>query len=500
MRMERSGRAGRERKPFGFAAAVLALSAALSAPACARLGAQTDAFGSVVKVFSESVGYDYESPWKLGDQDSGSGSGCIIAGRRILTSAHVVSDAKFIRVQRAGGREKVQARVAFIAHDCDLALLEVDDPAFFDGSRAMDIGPLVSLRDRVTVCGFPEGGEELSLTEGIVSRIEVNTYIHAGTRLLCGQIDAAVNLGNSGGPVMKDGRVAGVAFQTGTGENNSYMVPSPVISHFLKDIADGTYEGIPGLEIAWQPMENTGLRAKFGVPAGRSGVLVNRVFPGSPVDGIVRPGDVLLSIEGNPIAENGTIDFRGRERTSFEYAVQQRFVGDRFSMEVLRGGQVERLSAALTAPVDSTRLVPKAEYEVQPSYFIVGGMVFQRLTGNYVRMWDKSDVPPELRVYYLYGQAAPDRRNVVLLTSVLSDEINAGYEELTDAVIVRANGRKVSTLRDLKEAVEANNALFHVFVDEQGHEIVIDAAKAKERGDIILKRYKVDSDRSADLK
>ncbi len=468
-------------------------------PACSRLSAGPDIVGSIVKVFSESYGYNYQAPWQLDSAGSATGSACIIAGRRILTNAHVVANAKFIQVKRAGAKDKVEAEVEIVAHECDLAVLRVKDASFFEGARPLDIGPLVDLRDRVTVYGFPEGGEELSTTEGIVSRVEVNSYAHSGARLLCGQIDAAINAGNSGGPVIKDGRIVGVAFQAGRGENISYMVPAPVIRHFLKDIEDGQYSGVPSLEISVQTLENPDLRASRGLSSGQSGVLVVSVYPGSPAEGVLRPGDVILSVEGKEVASDGTVEFRRNERTAFIERVQEFFIGDTIRLGVLRDGKAVTLTVKLTAPVNATRLVPRSQYDVQPSYFVVGGLVFQRLTANYLELWEKEGAPPDLLNEYYFGEPTADRRNVIILSSILADEINVGYEGADDSIIVKANGRPLSTLRDLVAAVEGNTGPYHVFVDDHGKEIVIGREKAAARRGAILKRYQIDSDRSADL-
>lgn len=480
-------------------AALLALLL-FALPACSRLAAEADIVGSVVKVFTEANGYNYQAPWQLDNPDSATGSASIIPGRRILTNAHVVANAKFIQVKRAGAKDKVEAEVEIVAHECDLAVLRVKDAAFFEGTRPLDLGPLVDLRDRVTVFGFPEGGEELSTTEGIVSRVEVNSYTHSGARLLCGQIDAAINAGNSGGPVIKDGRIVGVAFQAGRGESISYMVPAPVIRHFLKDIEDGRYDGMPSLEISVQHLENPDLRAERGLAAGQSGVMVVSVFPGSPVEGSLRPGDVILSVGRKDVASDGTVEFRRRERTAFSERVQESFIGDTIELGVLRDGKPLTVAVRLTAPVNATRLVPRSQYDVQPSYFIVGGLVFQPLTANYLELWEKGEAPPDLLDAYYHGEPTKDRRRVIILTSVLADELNVGYQDMIDATIVRANGRPVSDLAGLVAAVEANAGPYHVFVDNHGKAIVIGREKAAARQEAILRRYKIDADRSPDLR
>jgi len=462
----------------------------------------SDIVGSIVKVYSRCYPYSYESPWLLAAEESGTGSGCIISGNRILTAAHVVANAKFIQVKRAGGRDKAQAEVEVIGHQCDLAVLRVKDPLFFQGAVPLSPGPLVSLRDRVTVYGFPEGGEELGTTEGIVSRVELQQYAHSRIRLLCGQMDAAINPGSSGGPVVKDGRIVGIAFQAAGGQNISYMVPSPVIEHFLKDIEDGDFDGLPGLGLVVQTLENPDLRAMHRLAPGQSGVLITHVLPGLPLDGVCRTGDIILSVDGHPVANDGTVEFRRNERTQFDYFVLSRFIGDFLDLEVLREGQVHKLRVQLNVGRDAVDLVPPAEYDRQPSHFIVGGLVFQRLTENYLRDTEAGEAPRSNLINYLYfGVPTKDRRAIVVLTGVLPDEINVGYESMANyAVIAKANGRSVSTLQDLVDAVEANTGTYHVFLDEWGRQIVLDRVKTEERSPGILERYMVSSDRSPDLK
>lgn len=478
--------------------ALLALAIAAALPAAQT--AESDVGGSVVKVYIQSYPYNPETPWLLSNAVSGTGSGCIISGNRILTNAHVVADAKFIQVKRAGGKEKVQAEVEVVAHQCDLAILRVKQADFFQGAVPLEIGPLVALRDRVTVYGFPRGGEEMSTTEGIVSRVELRSYAHSFVRLLCGQIDAAINPGSSGGPVIANGRIVGVAFQAEMGQGLSYMVPSPIIRHFLKDIEDGKHDGIPGLEVETQLLENPALQARYGLGPGQSGVLISALHPGSDLEGIAQPGDVILSIDGHSVANDGTVEFRKNERTQFSYYVQGHFVGDFVDIEVLRAGNVLKLRPKLTVAKDSTSLVPPTEYDRQPSFYIIGGLVFQRLTGNYVRRWDRGEAPPNLVNYYYYGIPTKERRNIVVLTSILPDEVNVGYENLADFAIVDVNGRRVSTLQDLVDAVETNTQPYHVFLNESGDRIVLDRAKAQQRNAEILQRYMVTSDRSPDLK
>ncbi|MFQ6066283.1 MAG: S1C family serine protease [bacterium] len=478
---------------------VLILSWVIAAP----VGAQRDVKEAVVKIYTVYNRHDYYEPWQMWGQQRRSGSGCIIRGRRILTNAHVVADRTFIQVRRTGEAKKYTAKVEIVAHECDLAILRVNDDSFFSGVEPVEIGSLAEVRDRVAVYGFPEGGDELAITEGVVSRVEHQRYTHSSAYLLTCQIDAAINPGSSGGPVINDDKLVGVAFQAGLGENVGYMVPVPVINHFLEDIKDGRYEGIPGLGISWQEMENPDLRLKFGMTAEHTGILVNKIYPDSPARGALKSGDVILSIDGENVENDGTIEFRKDQRTFFAYLVQKKYINDTVKFEILRENKIRDIEIRLSKPMNFWRLVPHEQYDMAPRYYILGGLVFEPLTLNFLKEWGKNwydDAPRNLVNYYYQGEPAEDRREVVVLIKVLADETNVGYHDLRYNVISQVNGRKISTIRDLIRAFEEHEERYHLIVDEVGYKIVLDKSKVDKNNQRILEKYKISSDRSEDLK
>jgi len=259
------------------------------------------------------------------------------------------------------------------------------------------------------------------------------------------------------------------------------------------------------LGIAYQPVENPDMRRMYKMKDDYSGVLVNKIYPESPAEGVLRSGDVILSADGIDVANNGTINFRNNERTSFAYAIQKKFIHDVVSFEILRDGKVMDMEVTLTVPVNHCLLVPHEKYDQEPTFYVTGGLVFMPLTYNYidVRITDDdyySDNIYNLIPYYDDGEPSKDRREVVVLSTVLADELNVGYQELQDIVITSVNGVNVSTIRDLVAAVEGNEGEFHVFIDKKGNRIVLDRKKTDERQGIILEKYKMGSDMSEDLK
>ena len=306
---------------------------------------------AIVKIYATQLTSDYGAPWKPGTSRSVSGSGFVIAGHRILTNAHVVSDATFIQVRRYGDSERVPARVLYVSDEADLALLTVDAPGFFDSISPLELGDLPELRQEILVLGFPRGRRHAERDRGCVSRIESQTYVHANVELLAGQIDSAVNPGNSGGPVLGDGKVVGVVMQVSKeADKVAYMVPTPVVEHFLADVADGRHDGVPEAGFRWQRLEAADLRRMYALPATETGVLILDTVPGSAAAGALRAGDVLLSIDGKSIGSDGTIELRPRERTAFTFLLQRRPDGRAGGARGAPGGPEARRLAAARPP------------------------------------------------------------------------------------------------------------------------------------------------------
>jgi hypothetical protein len=379
----------------------------------------------------------------------------------------------------------------------------VEDPAFFQGTAPVTFGDMPFKRDKVAVYGFPLGGDELSITEGVVSRIELSTYSHSGRNLLDVQTDAAINPGNSGGPVFKGDKMIGVAFQgynAAVAQNTGFFVPMPIIQRFLSDIRKGSYSGIPSLGIYIEPMENDSLRAYYGMKAGQTGVLVTDLNYESSAWDQLQINDVLLSIDGFPIANDGTISFRKGERIGFGYPLGFRHIGDTLKLKVLRDKNPLGLTLTLKPDV---HLVPLVQYDVKPTYFIFDGLVFTPFNLNYPGI--NKDTPPELKALYFHGLVTKERKQIVLVNHILSNKINKGYDsKFSNLIVTRVNGHPISEMKDLIPAFADPQDGRHIIeIDkarEVGTQIILDAAGSKDATAEILDKYDIPADRSDDLK
>ena len=426
---------------------------------CAKERQLDEAKKNTVMVEVTSQVWDYRMPWNPGTISSGRGAGFIVAGKKIITNAHVVSGGRNITVQREADPRRYAANVKYVAHDCDLAMLEVEDPAFFKGTTHLDLGGIPQLESVVSVYGFPIGGDRLSVTRGVVSRIDYNAYTHSGREShLAIQIDAAINPGNSGGPVMQEDKVVGVAFQGFRGDvaqNVGYMIPTPVIRRFLKDVEDGKYDHYVDIAIRWMPLENPAMRKYLERPNDGRGVVVTDIFSEGSSDGYLRKGDVLLSIDGHPIESDGSVRLEGKP-VQLEEIVERKFAGDEVKLEVWRDGKMEAVQIPLK-PADMFSMY-EILYEPPPRYVLYGGLVFQPLTANLMAVLAGG---ADLRLKQKYTMFATDQiyRDMpepVILSGVLPDSSNVYLRGLAGQIVKEINGKKIRTLADVEPALAAN--------------------------------------------
>ncbi|HXK11234.1 MAG TPA: trypsin-like peptidase domain-containing protein [Vicinamibacteria bacterium] len=483
--------------------AALACLAAVAAPALAAPppapGNHVAASVVYVQVFRSA--FDWSQPWRQAGVSSVSGSGFVIAGGRVLTNAHVIADAREILVRRPDEANPYVAKVDAVGNDCDLAVLRVEDPAFARGIRPLAFGPLPRTGTRVNTYGFPLGGQDVSSTAGIVSRIESRGYVHSGADAhLVVQTDAAINPGNSGGPVVQDGRVVGVAFQGFPGaENMGFFIPVPIVGHFLTNVEDGRYDGFPDSGLDTTPLLSPAYRRERGLPARASGVVVDRVAPGGTTDGVLEVGDVLLSVEGNAIADDGTIHV-GDARVTFEHAIDMLQVGAPVRFTVWRHGR----EIALEAPARRIARYDRNRnrYGVAPDYVVYAGLVFMRLElellKTFGRGWPQT-ANRDLVWHQLFREAEePEEadRDVVVLTRVLRHAVNSQMSVSVPLAVERINGRPIRSLADVVAAFGANRERFHrIEFERDGGIEALDREKAEAAHPEILRQYAIPHDR-----
>ncbi|MBN1672440.1 MAG: trypsin-like peptidase domain-containing protein [Kiritimatiellae bacterium] len=482
----------------GAVAVALCLASALAALRC---GGAEVCEQAVVRIVSHYARGNWYAPWDTGTISERAGSGFVIRGKRILTNAHLVSDATVLLVYFHNDPTPYPARVESIGHDCDLALIVPQGASPLDAIPALEFGALPPIRSTVFTYGYPAGGDRISSTAGVVSRVEMKTYVHSAVDVhLAVQTDAAINPGNSGGPVVQDGKAVGVAFQVNREmQNMGLLIPSPVIQHFLTDLQDGTYDGFPRLGIRTVNMDSPAARRHAGMKPSDTGVRVDYCAKGAVGDGCFRVGDVITRIAGQDVANDGTILWH-EMRLGYTYLVDCLQKSQRLAVDVLREGKPLALELGLEG--ESLSDSDRNTYDRLPAYLVYAGYVFVPLDREYLKTYgpkwvSQADAEVVYEFFYrpLERNERYDKRRVVALRR-LDHAVNVDAGCFNNSVVARVNGKEVSTLEDMIEALAANTGKHHVIEYEYyGRITVLDREAADAAHEEILRQYGVAKDR-----
>jgi S1-C subfamily serine protease len=438
---------------FGLAICVAtpgAFAAASQTPAAVPANVEN----AVVKVFSTLRYPDPFKPWTKQAPSEVTASGVVIEGKRILTNAHVVLYSSQVQIQANQAGDKLSATVLAVAPGIDLAVLKLDDESFFKTHAPINRATgLPDIKDPVLAYGFPTGGNALSITKGIISRIEFVPYNYpvSGLRI---QIDAAINPGNSGGPAIAADRMIGLAFShLDQAQNIGYIIPNEEIDLFLKDIADGHYDGKPAMLDELQTLENPALRSFLKVDKSVEGIVVHRpdlTVAGNPL----KEWDVITRIAGTAVDDQGMIKLGTDKRVSFQYLIQKVARDDKVDLTIVRDNK----PMDVRIPVSSNRhnLMPDLRGQY-PSYFVYGPLVFSRATIQFLAfMRNNPNIMSSLGyigsplITRLGDTPSAEREELVVVSSpFFPHKLASGYSNQSGGVIYSINGAQIRSLKHL---------------------------------------------------
>jgi S1-C subfamily serine protease len=431
---------------------LLTILVLLAVPAWAE--AKDPIAGSVVKIFTTRRGPDFVRPWNKGNAQETGGTGVIIEGNRVLTNAHVVLYASQIFVQGDQSTERVPAKAIAVAPGVDLAVIEVEKPSFFDDRPPLPLDDdIPAIKQTVSVYGYPIGGEQISVTQGIVSRIEC-TAVYYDVNALRIQVDAAINPGNSGGPAVADGKIVGLVHsKLVKGENIGYLIAAPEITMFLDDIKSGTYHGKPETWDIVEPGENEALRAKLGLDK-ETGLVVCRPFS-ADADYPLKKWDLITHIGGVPVDNRGDIEIKEGLRVSCNYLIAKLAKNGTIKTTILRDGKT--LDVDVPVRPDANLVMPYL-MDKYPRYFVFGPMVFSAASQELalgVSSWGaslaKARNPLVARV--VDHPAFEGEEIVTLGMGLLPHKTSKGYELPPFSIVSRINGVAVRNLAHVVEII-----------------------------------------------
>ena len=461
---------------------------------------------AIVRVEVDTKQPNYRVPWNIGGMSSGNGTGFLVGPNKFLTNAHVVSNGRLIYIKKVNDPKPYKARVVHVAHDCDLAMIEVESEdefmSAFSGVEPLFIGGIPKLNPTVVAIGYPIGGERISVTRGVVSRIDFRTYSHSSIdNHLTIQVDAAINPGNSGGPVLQNNQVVGVAFQGYSGsvaQNTGYMIPVPVIERFLKDVEDGSYDFYVDLATSVLNILNPAPRRALGLPNDGIGVMVSDADAAGSAGGILKTNDVLLSIDGHPNASDGFIENEG-ERVDLNEIIERKYAGDTVDLEVWRDQKKEEITIELKRFIPY--LIQANQYDNQPNFVLFAGLQFQPMDRSVMGSHSITNLRTRYHFnYFSQDEIYKERPQVVILTEVLPDSSNTHLQPFVQQIVDTINGKKIRLLQDVYDALHSDAAEeghedYHVIrLLGEGRPLVLKRDSAEEAHERIMSKYNVSVD------
>ncbi|HTR42016.1 MAG TPA: trypsin-like peptidase domain-containing protein [Pseudomonadales bacterium] len=438
-------------------------SGSSSAGSSASTVAPSDpAESSVVKVFSTVRHPDPYKPWAKMTPSEISGSGVVIKGHRILTNSHVVLYASQVQVQASDSGNLVSATVEAIAPSIDLAVLKLDDDSFFNTHPPLEWATGVpQVMDPVTIYGYPLGGDNLSITRGIISRVEFAGYNYpvGGLRV---QIDAAVNPGNSGGPALVNGRMIGIAFSRlgGTAENIGYIIPCEEIRLFLEKTAGGHEYSKPMMFDECETLSSAALRGYLNLDSSVQGVVVIKPAE-TNADYPLKKWDLITHMGDTPVDDEGMVHLSDDLRVYFKYMVQKDGANGTVPVTILRGGKEMKVSVPLTS--NRPMLMPFINGGY-PSYFVYGPIVFSQATDEFVSGFSTTRVGIAMitlsalagnpLITRMGDEPAFDGEELVVVASPLfPDRLSRGYANPFGEVVESVNGIHIKNLKHLVQVL-----------------------------------------------
>ncbi len=467
------------------AAAPAAPAAVAAAPvATAPTAANGHLRAGIVSVRVTGQDWNWRAPWEKQAPWTRTVTGLVVPGRKVLVASTAFGNHLLVEAQKLGSEARSVARVELVDQEGPLALVAVDDPAFWDGLEPLPLAERAPGEGDVTILRWQRSGL-LDSYPGTLRQVRSGRHGLSQTSLLTLEMGTSTDgLGESEVVVAK-GRVAGLV--TGRAGDAYAALAAPVFAQFLDGAAKGDWRSFARAGLAWQDLTNPALRESLGLRPGETGIRLTRVAAHGSAGGILKPGDVVLEMGGAKLDPTGYYEHPLYGRMLFALLFSDgRKPGETMAVKVLRDGERLDLQLPLRAMRPEQDRVPPYVFGRGPDYVIVGGLVFEELTRPYLGAWGDwaRRAPPRLLVAIDRepDDAGAEPKRIVLLSSVLPDAANLGYQELRDLIVERVNGRAIFSLADLRQAFASPQRGFHVveFLAGQGPaRAVLDASEAQ---------------------
>ena len=453
---------------------------------------------SLVRVNVTGQPYDYFRPWQKKAPFSKRALGAVLPHDRVLVTADLVANENYVELERAESGERTAANVVVVDYEANLALLEPIDKTFLKGLQPLDLALNTVVGDKLSAWQLESTGT-LVVTEGIVTTIGMTRYPADVADFLTYRMSIPMQYRDNSYtvPLVKNNKLAALLLRFDPRTQVMDAIPAPIIAHFLKDASGPKYQGFPSLGISFFPTRDPELRKYADDTDESSGVYITSVEPEQPAAKAgLQAGDIITAVGDNQIDQNGNYVDPLYGKLGFgNLLTGKAYSGDTVALHIQRAGKPLTLNVKLEHRSEEDYVIPPYNIDDPPSYYVLGGLIFQELTRQYLKEWGanwQKDAPQDF-VYLDRFQSElfpPGKERVVILSQVLPANSTIGYDDVSYLVVKKVNGKPVNSLRDLAEAVKTPMNGFHVIetVDDP-KQLVLDAAQVTAEAEALQKNY-----------
>src|SRR5256714_5380325 len=457
---------------------------------------------SLVRVNVTGQGYDYFRPWQKKAPFSKRALGAVLSKVRVLVTADLVANQNFVELERAESGEKTAANVQVIDYEANLALLEPTEKTFLDGITPLEITPDTVVGDRLAAWQLEPTGALLA-TEGLVTTIQMMPYPIDIGQFLTYRVSIPMQYRENSYtvPLVKNNKLAGLLLRYDSRSQLLDAIPAPIINHFLKEAESQKYRGFPFAGFSFFPTRDPELRAYAGEKGKSAGVYISNVEPGTPaMKAGMQVGDVVTSVGDHAIDQNGNyVDPLYGKIEFTNLLTAHAYAGDTVPFHIERNGKPMQLNVTLEHRDTKDYVSPPYNLDQPPRYFVVGGLIFQELSRQYLKEWGLNwqREAPQRFVYmdHFQSELFPDRnRRVVILSQVLPANSTIGYDDLAYLTVTKVNGKEIKSLEDLAEAVKHPiESFIKIETEEDPKQIELDASQVASEAHELQENYGISS-------
>lgn len=455
---------------------------------------------SVVRVNVTSQAFDFFRPWLKRAPFSRSALGVVLPEGRVLVTAELLANHNFVELEKAVTGQKAPAIVSVIDYQANLAVLQCEDAEFMKALKPVEVAIDAKVGDRVTVWQLEENGI-LAETEGRLTTVSLEKYPDDLSSFMTYRVAVSLQYRESSFviPVMRDGKLVGLLNRYDTKTQSGSVLPGPIIQSFLNSSATVKPPVFPVIAFSYASTRDPQLRQHAGIQNGKGGVYITEVLPESwAAKAGLQRGDILLAIDDQEIDQEGNYAHPLHNKMQLEHLISGGAkVGQKVALQVWRGNEVKVIEAVLEAKDADSYLSPPYILDRAPDYVVLGGLIFQELSRQYLKQWGPNwrTAAPQRLVYLDQFQQhlfPPERKRLVFLGQVLPSDGTVGYEGLSHLVVTKVNDQTIETLSDLRKAMATPLDGFHkIEFEESPRLIYLDAAQVAKEEPALRQAYQI---------